>query len=226
MNTSTKFKHDWSVTPKEAKEIQQELAKHVILQDDFDKLDRIAGVDAGFVDDQTRAAVAVLSYPQLELLEHRVEYVTTTFPYIPGYLSFREVPAIIQALDKLDRQPDMIVCDGQGIAHPRRFGVACHLGLLRDIPCIGVAKTRLIGKHDEVGNKKGDYALLYDKDECIGAVLRSRDNVKPIYVSPGHRISLASAIKIVLNLCPQYRLPETTRLADRLASDRQSIKAK
>lgn len=222
-HSSRKFNHPWQVTPKEAKEIQQQLASHIVLHDDFQEINFIAGVDAGFVGEQTRAAVAVLSFPQLELIEYQIEFAPTFFPYIPGYLSFREVPAIMQALDKLQQQVDMIICDGQGIAHPRRFGVACHLGLLRNIPAIGVGKTRLLGTHEPVGHKKGAYSLLYDKEECVGAVVRSRTNVNPIYVSSGHRVSLQTAIALVLQCCPKYRLPETTRWADRLASNRGRI---
>nr|MDJ0557002.1 deoxyribonuclease V [Microcoleaceae cyanobacterium MO_207.B10] len=143
----------------------------------------------------------------------------TSFPYIPGLLSFREIPTILDAFEKLNIIPDMLLCDGQGLIHPRRFGVACHLGVLVNIPSIGVAKSHYIGKHDSVDLEKGNWQPLIDKEEVIGAVVRSRTGVKPIYVSTGHKISLKSAINYVLKCTPKYRLPETTRWADKLASN-------
>lgn len=140
------------------------------------------------------------------------------FPYVPGYLSFREIPPIMAALERLSTQPDVIICDGHGIAHPRRFGLACHLGVLTGIAAIGAAKSRLTGAYEEPGTNKGDWSFLENKGETIGAVLRSRAGVQPIFVSIGHKVSLPSAIRIVLDCCPKYRLPETTRAADRLAS--------
>jgi deoxyribonuclease V len=137
---------------------------------------------------------------------------------VPGYLSFREVPAVLAALKKLRTRPDLLLCDGQGVAHPRRFGLACHLGLLLDIPSIGVAKSRLIGTHGDVPEQKGGWTALEDDGEIIGAVLRTRAGVKPVYVSVGHRISLATAIDYVMRCTTRYRLPETTRYAHRLAS--------
>ena len=166
----------------------------------------------------TKAAVAVLSFPDLELVETAISSCPTTFPYIPGFLSFREIPAILAALEKSTIIPDLILCDGQGLAHPRRFGLACHLGVLLDIPTIGVAKSLLVGKHGEVGAEKGSWEPLEDRGEIIGAVLRTRTKVKPVYVSIGHKISLSAAIDYVLRSTTKYRLPETTRWADRLAS--------
>jgi deoxyribonuclease V len=162
----------------------------------------------------------VLSFPELQLVEQAIARRPTTFPYIPGFLSFREVPAVMDALEKVSTTPDLILCDGQGIAHPRRFGLACHLGVLIDIPTIGVAKSLLIGKHDELPPEKGSWQPLRYKGETVGVVLRSRTGVKPLYVSSGHRISLPTAIDYVLRCTPKYRLPETTRLADKLASNR------
>jgi deoxyribonuclease V len=201
--------------------LQQQLSPQVITYDRFSQPIRyVAGVDVGFQDHYrlTQAAVAVLSFPALEKVECAIAQSPTKFPYIPGLLSFREVPTIIQALEKLHTRVDLILCDGQGIAHPRRFGLACHLGVLLDQPTIGVAKSRLIGRHREVGSEKGAWQPLWDQGEVIGAVLRSRTNVKPVYVSPGHRISLRSAIDVTLACTPKYRLPETTRWADKLAS--------
>jgi deoxyribonuclease V len=140
------------------------------------------------------------------------------FPYVPGYLSFREVPPIMAALDKLKTPPDLIVCDGQGVAHPRRFGLACHLGVLTGIPTIGAAKSRLIGTYREPASRKGDWSELRDRNETIGAVLRTRAHVAPMFISIGHKVSLQTAIRIVLACCRKYRLPETTRAAHKLAS--------
>jgi len=212
--------HPWAKTLAEAKAIQAQLRSHVICQDHFGPVRYVAGTDVGFEDHYkvTKAAVAVLQFPSLELVEHQVVRSPTVFPYIPGFLSFREVPALLQAFAQLSTLPDLILCDGQGLAHPRRFGLACHLGVLLDRPTIGVAKSRLMGTHADVSWTKGSYAWLYDGEEVIGAVLRSRDRVKPIYVSIGHRISLETAMTFVGQCLTKYRLPETTRWADRLAS--------
>lgn len=212
--------HPWDVSIAEAKQLQLDLSKRVILKDQFDIPKVVAGVDVGFEDDGkiTRAAIAVLAYPGLNLIDQSVARSKTSFPYVPGYLSFRELPAVLKALDQLKIIPDMFLCDGQGVAHPRRFGIACHLGVLTDIPSIGVAKSRLIGTHDEPGTNKGEQSTLFDDGERIGIVLRTRTQVKPLFVSPGHRISFTSATKWVLNCTTRYRLPETTRCAHKLAS--------
>jgi deoxyribonuclease V len=160
----------------------------------------------------------VLDFPSLEPVEHAVVRRKTRFPYVPGYLSFREAPAALAAMRRLRRAPDLIVCDGQGFAHPRRFGLACHLGLLANLPSIGVAKSRLIGEHAMLGSRRGEWVPLVDDGERIGAVLRTRTGVRPVYVSVGHRISLETAIDYVLRCTTRYRLPETTRQAHRLAS--------
>lgn len=213
---------NWPETAEAAVVIQQELRDRVITTDQLDAVQYVAGVDAGFEENGTitRAAVVVLSYPDLEMVEHAIAHVPTTFPYIPGFLSFREVPAVIAALEQLKTEPNLILCDGQGLAHPRRLGIACHLGLLVDVPTIGVAKSRLIGRHPEIPPEKGAWVPLKDKGEMIGAVLRSRTNTKPLYISVGHRISLPTALDYVLVCTPKYRLPETTRQADKLASQR------
>ncbi|MDJ0746388.1 MAG: deoxyribonuclease V [Xenococcaceae cyanobacterium MO_167.B27] len=213
------FNHPWVKTVAEAKEIQEKLRNKVITQDCLGEVRYIAGTDVGFKNNYTitQSAVAVLSFPELELVETAISQIPTTFPYIPGYLSFREIPAILQAMEKLQTIPDLILCDGQGLAHPRRFGLACHLGVLIDIPTIGVAKSLFIGKHETLPQKKGSWKPLIDQDETIGIVLRSRTNVKPIYVSVGHKISLPTAIEYTMKCLGKYRLPETTRLADRLS---------
>jgi deoxyribonuclease V len=204
----------------EAKAIQDRLARSVVLQDSSSKVQWIAGVDVGFEDNYrcTKAAAVVLSFPGLEVIETAIARVPTAFPYVPGFLSFREIPAILPALDCLKTRPDLILCDGQGYAHPRRLGIASHLGVVLDCPTIGVAKSRLIGTHEEVPPERGKWVALMDGGEQIGAVLRSRSNVKPLYVSAGHRISLPTAIAFVLDCTTKYRLPEPTRLADKLAS--------
>ncbi|MEB3282547.1 MAG: deoxyribonuclease V [Lyngbya sp.] len=210
----------WPETAEEAIPIQEQLKSRVVTTDQLESIQYVAGVDVGFLDNYTisQAAVAVLSFPDLQLQEQAITQRRTTFPYIPGFLSFREVPVILDALEKLTITPDLIICDGQGIAHPKRFGLACHLGVLINLPTIGAAKSRLIGTHQELPAEKGNWKPLIDRGEVIGAVLRSRTNVKPLYVSPGHRISLETAINYVLQCTPKYRLPETTRWADRLAS--------
>jgi deoxyribonuclease V len=211
--------HPWNVSPSEARAIQEDLRVRVVTQDDFGEIRQVAGTDVAFEEQGrvTRGAVAVLEYPGLQLMEHAIARRPTTFPYIPGLLSFREIPVLLDAIAALARRPDLMICDGQGIAHPRRFGLACHLGVLTDLPAIGVAKSRLTGKHDVVPDKKGAWVPLRDGEDVIGAVLRTRRGVRPVYVSPGHKVSLESAIRLTLDCITRFRLPETTRWADRLA---------
>lgn len=215
-------RHSWTLTVEEATAIQNQLSGEIITSDQLGEVKYVAGVDVGFEENDaiSRAAVAVLSFPELQLIEQAIARRPTTFPYIPGFLSFREVPVVLDALSQIKRTPDLILCDGQGIAHPRRFGLACHLGLLITVPTIGVAKSRLIGQHEELPPEKGNWQPLRHRGEVIGAVVRSRTGVKPLYVSLGHRISLSTAIDYVLRCTPKYRLPETTRWADKLASNR------
>ena len=213
--------HSWDVTPAEARAIQEKLRPRIIAQDDFADIHKVAGVDVGFEDGGkvTRAAIVVLGFPGLEPLDRALARRLTSFPYVPGLLSFREIPAILDAFGKLRTGPDLLLCDGQGYAHPRRFGLACHLGLLADLPSIGVAKSRLIGEQQgPLAREKGARAWLRDRGETVGAVLRSRTGVQPLYVSLGHRISLATALDQVLACTTRYRLPETSRHAHRLAS--------
>jgi len=177
----------------------------------------VAGVDTHYQNGLAIAAVVVVSIQNLE----PVDWVTSTqrlnFPYIPGLLAFREGPAVVEALAKLRSQPDLLIFDGQGIAHPRRIGIASHIGLLMDRPSIGCAKTRLVGRHAEPGCEKGSYALLRDRGETIGAALRTRSGVKPVYVSIGHRVDLPDSIRLILQCCRRFRLPEPIRRADQLA---------
>lgn len=219
--TSDSLRHAWDVTPAEAIAIQRKLAARVIQHDDLGPVQSVAGVDVGFEEDNTitRAAVVVLDFPSLKLREEAIARLPTSFPYIPGLLSFREGPAIMEALGKLEHWPDLMLFDGQGIAHPRRLGIACHIGLLTNTPSIGVGKSRLRGHAKEaLGNEKGEWKFLWDKEEIIGALVRTRAGTKPLYISIGHRVGLETAVKYVLACTTRYKLPETTRLAHRLAS--------
>ena len=221
--------HPWNLSSAQAIALQKTLAGTVVRANRFGPggrraIKKVAGVDAAFADGGRviRAAAVVLSYPGLALTDRAVVERPTAFPYVPGLLSFREVPALLEALGWLPAAPDLILCDGHGYAHPRRFGLACHLGLWLDTPTIGVAKSRLTGVHDEPGPAKGNVAyLLAGKGERprerLGAVLRTRERVKPVYVSAGHRISLRTAMALTLACTTRYRLPEPTRLADKLS---------
>ncbi len=215
--------HEWPDNLEDAEAIQQRLRHHISLEDSYGSVRRVAGVDVGFEADNTiaRAAVVVLSYPQLQPIEQAIARRPVTMPYVPGFLSFRETPVVLDALAMLNTRPDMLICDGQGIAHPRRFGIACHLGLLSDIPAIGCAKSRLVGYHTEVPDERGAGVPLLINREQIGVVLRTRIRTKPVYISPGHRISINQAVRFVMNCVTRYRLPETTRAADKLASQRR-----
>jgi deoxyribonuclease V len=219
------IEHRWDVEPDEAFAIQQQLRGRIVSEDDFGTIRWVGGVDIGFEDDgaTTRAAAVILGFPDLQLHEHVIVRRPTSYPYIPGLLSFREVPAALEALAALGTRPDLMLCDGQGYAHPRRFGLACHLGLLSDVPAIGVAKTHLFGAYDPVGEERGSWQPMRDRNEVIGAVLRTRRGTKPLFVSIGHRVSLATAIDLVLACAPKYRLPETTRWAHRYASNTDRI---
>lgn len=209
----------WPNSPAEARALQQHMHGQVIVEDRLGVVDRVAGVDAHHDPNSglTWAAVALVRLGDLELEQSVLRARPTTFPYISGLLSFREAPAILDALDRLAAPPDLVMVDGQGIAHPRRLGIASHIGVLTGLPAIGVAKSRLIGRHDEPGPEPGDWAPLVDRGEVIGAVLRSRRSVRPLYVSPGHRVSLATAIALVMRCCRGLRLPEPVRLADRVS---------
>jgi deoxyribonuclease V len=213
-------RHDWSLTPEAAIALQQVLRQEVITTDQLGPVRYVAGVDVGFEASGTvtRAAVAVLSLADLQLQDRAIARLPTHFPYIPGLLSFREVPAVLEALEKLTIVPDLVLCDGQGIAHPRRLGIASHLGLLIDLPTIGVAKSLLVGRHAELADQRGSWQPLLHQGETIGAALRTRPGTKPVYVSPGHRISLETAIAYTMRCTTKYRLPETTRHAHKLAS--------
>lgn len=211
--------HPWNVTPARAREIQTRLAEQVITEDRLPEPGMVAGVDVGHTGPggKVTAAVAVLKLPELDLVDWAVYRKTVAFPYIPGLLSFREVPVIMAALGRVRVRPDVILCDGQGIAHPRRFGLACHLGVLTEIPTIGVAKSRLVGSYRNLPETRGSSQPLVRGEAILGWALRTRDGVKPVYVSPGHRVGLETAKRIVMACVTRFRLPETTRWAHRLA---------
>lgn len=207
--------HSWRVTTAQALEIQFKLASEVRRTNEVENPRYIAGLDIS-VDrarGMGRGAVVVLSYPELEIAEVQTVEDSIDFPYVPGLLSFREAPITLAACQKLEITPDLFLVDGQGIAHPRRLGLASHLGLFLDRPTIGCAKSRLCGNHGTVADQPGSYVELMDNDEVIGAVLRTKVKVNPIYVSIGHKVDLESAIYWTLQCCRGYRLPEPTRLA-------------
>lgn len=216
--TTSPLVHSWDLSPREAIALQRDLATRVIRTGEPTAVRLVAGVDVGFVEGRARAAVAVLSFPSLALVDHAVAEIPVSFPYVPGLLSFREVPVVLEALARVTAWPDLLLGDGQGVAHPRRCGFASHLGLCAGVPTIGVAKSRLIGAHGPVPDQKGAWVPLLHDEEVIGAVVRTRVGVAPLYVSVGHRIDLESAIRWTLACTTRYRLPETTRWAHRLAS--------
>ncbi|MEN9936306.1 MAG: hypothetical protein RLZZ387_2885 [Chloroflexota bacterium] len=214
------MQHEWPTTLDEAQVIQERLRTQVIARDAHGEIRTVAGVDAGYEDDgaTARAVVVVLDYPSLEPLDYAIARRPALFPYIPGFLSFREGHAVVAAIEALRVRPDLLICDGQGIAHPRRLGIASHIGVLTDIPAIGCAKSLLTGRHGPLPDERGAWVSLVDRGEEVGAVLRTRPGVKPVYISIGHRVSLPTALHFVMSCITKYRLPETTRLADGLAS--------
>jgi deoxyribonuclease V len=214
--------HSWEVSTAEARELQLKLASEVSRTDVVSSPRFIAGVDISVdrIRGVARGAVVVLNYPELKVVETRVVEGKVDFPYVPGLLTFREAPLALAAFKRLNTVPDLVLFDGQGIAHPRRMGLASHLGLFLDTPAIGCAKSRLCGSHAMLGSAVGSYAELVDGDELIGAALRTKAGVKPVYVSIGHKISLESAIHWVTRCCCGYRLPEPTRLAHLAAGGR------
>jgi deoxyribonuclease V len=207
----------WPKTLDAARHMQERDKGRVLTKPLLKEPECIAGVDAAFSEDRVVAAVCLYRYAGLTLLEQAVAVKQMVFPYVPGYLFFREGPAIIAALRKLKKQPDVILLDGQGIAHPRGIGSASHLGVLLDIPTIGCAKTRLVGEYRNPGERKGDWTELRFDDRTVGAVLRTRDRVRPLFLSPGHRIDLLGAIRIALGCVGRYRIPEPLRCADMLS---------
>jgi deoxyribonuclease V len=210
--------HNWNLTPQEAIRIQSEMRQQLVLRWDGRPVSTIGGVDVSIKEEFTRAAIVVLRYPDLTPFEAAVADTPLIFPYIPGLLAFREGPAVLAAWNKIQNKPDLLMFDGQGIAHPRGIGIASHMGLWLERPTIGVAKSRLYGLHAEVGPKRGDRADLLDKNtNVIGSVLRSREKTNVLYVSPGHLMDVENATQFVLNCLTSYRLPEPTRWAHKVA---------
>lgn len=211
--------HSWDLATREAVELQGQLAQEVVAETTFDPahIETVAGVDIGMDGKLARAAVVVLDYSRLEPVDWAVAEVEIAFPYVPGLLAFREGPGVLAALERLTVWPDVLIFDGHGQAHPRRFGLASHMGVLLDRPSVGCAKSRLAGEHEEPGDEVGNWAPLRDRGEVIGAVLRTRAGVRPVFVSVGHRVDLSTAIDLVLGCGRGYRLPETTRYAHQMA---------
>jgi deoxyribonuclease V len=209
--------HPWDVSTDEAKEIQRELRQHVTVEPLDEQPEIVAGVDVSVKDGRARSAVVPLSFPELQPLQARTAEEPAPFPYVPGLLAFREGPVVLAALEDLTRRPDVLLFDAHGLAHPRRMGLATHLGVILDLPSVGCAKSRLCGEYAEPGPEKGSWTPLRDGGEIIGAVVRTRDYVSPVFVSIGHRVDLETAVSLVLDCAPQYRLPETTRWAHRVA---------
>lgn len=214
------YLHDWQISNAEARQIQEVLSSRISQENELAHPTFIAGTDisAPSASGRARASIVILRYPELELVEMKTIEEKLNFPYIPGLLSFREAPLIVTICQKLSVNPDLLFVDGQGIAHPRRLGLASHLGLLLDMPTIGCAKSRLCGQHDMVPSEAGSYTYLMDNGETIGAVVRSKQNVRPLYISVGHKIDLPTAIQWSMNCCRGYRIPEPTRLAHIAAS--------
>jgi deoxyribonuclease V len=210
-----RIRHDWDLSFPEARALQERLRGRVVETESEGAPRLVAGADVSFDRHSPRlyAAVVVLDAASLDVVEVAGVQTRARFPYVPGYLSFREIPPLLEAFARLRSRPDLIVCDGQGRAHPRRFGLACHLGVLLDVPTLGCAKSRLIGEYREPAARRGAHTRLRDGGQVIGEVVRTRSGVKPVFVSVGHRITLAGARRSVLRLAPRYRLPEPIRVA-------------
>lgn len=214
------YTHTWDLTPEQARKLQEELRRQVSMQPlKVEEVNRVAGVDASFHQGKVIAAVSVLDLPTLQPVAQAVVALPIPFPYIPGLLSFRETPALLAAIEKLSSMPQVFIVDGHGLAHPRRFGIACHLGVLLDLPSIGLAKSILVGKAEPLGDQAGSMAELKDGDEIIGMAVRSRSGSKPVYVSIGHRVDLPSAVQLVMQCSLGYRLPEPARHAHQIAAE-------
>ncbi len=214
--------HSWQLTARQAEKLQLDLAPRVCREGKLSSPRLIAGADISAPNPSglARAAVVILTYPEFEIVETKIAEGKPAFPYIPGLLSFRESPLVLAAWQKLSVTPDLLLVDGQGIAHPRRFGIASHLGLLLDIAAIGCAKSRLCGIHGQVSLQAGSYAELKDKGEVIGVALRTKTDAAPVYVSIGHKVDLHSAIEWTIKCCRNYRLPEPSRLAHLAAGNK------
>jgi len=210
--------HLWDLTPKEAVQLQKNLNKEIIIQPLPEKIEQVGGLDVGYQGKRARAAAVVLDFATMKVAEQSVIEMEVSFPYIPGLFSLREVPPLLAAIERLGMMPEVWLCDGQGIAHPRRFGLACHVGVLLDLPTVGCAKSILIGNHAPLPVKRGNVSPIWDKEEIIGMAIRTRDAVRPVYVSIGHRADLESAVRLVLACGRGLRLPEPLGLAHRLTN--------
>jgi len=211
------FTHPWDVSLAEAKEIQIRLRERLLVQPLGRRPEVVAGVDVSVRKGWGRAAVVLLTYPDLLPFQAATAEIPVSFPYVPGFLTFREGPVVLAALERLIDRPDLLIFDAQGLAHPRRMGLATHLGILLDMPAVGCAKSRLCGAHAEIDERKGSWTHLTERGEVIGAVVRTRAGVRPVFVSVGHRVDLETAVALVLDCAPKYRLPEPTRWAHRVA---------
>ncbi len=215
--------HAWDLSPEDAIQLQEQLRARVIIAPLADEsIHSVAGIDVGFPRQKgiARAAIVLMQYPSMTIVDQGLAEMPVSMPYVPGLLSFREIPVILAALEELSLSPDLLITDSQGIAHPRRFGLACHLGVLLEIPAIGCAKSILVGTHDHLPESRGSTKDLIDRGEIVGSVARTRAGVKPVYISIGHRVDLPSAVRIILNCGAGYRLPEPTRWAHKLASQK------
>ncbi|MEV0403589.1 endonuclease V [Actinoallomurus sp. NPDC050550] len=208
----------WPTSVREAEAVQDRLRSCVDLTSPGPASVRtVAGLDVAYAEDRLAAAVVVLDLDGLDVVEEIVVLDRPSFPYVPGLFAFRELPALIEGLRRLNVTPDLLICDGHGLAHPKRFGLACHLGVLTGLPAIGIGKTRLVGAYDEPGADRGSWSNVTDGDEVVGRALRTQTGVRPIFVSVGHLTDLETACEVTLRLTPRYRLPESTRRADRLS---------
>lgn len=210
----------------EAVAIQQELRQHVSLRNDYGVIKTIAGVDVSYdiERDLSFAVIVLMTLEELQPIHTIRATLPTPFPYVPGLLSFREIPVILKALSELPATPDLLMVDGQGIAHPRRLGIAAHLGVVTGLPAIGVAKSRLTGRYEMPGLAKGDSTWLMDKKERIGTVLRSKEKTNPLFISPGHRVDHDAAVRLTLQCLTRYRLPEPTRVADKVSKVKEAFR--
>jgi len=218
--------HPWNVDTESAKKIQQSLREDfLVLENECNNINIIAGADVSYSknSDLLFAAVVLLKYSTLEIIEKVSSVDKVSFPYIPGYLSFREVPVLVKSFEKLNIEPDVVICDGQGIAHPRRLGLASHLGIVLNVPTIGVAKKRLVGEYSMPDEEAGSYSELIYKNKKIGIVFRSRKYVKPIFISPGHKVDFDTSIKIVKNVVKKFRIPLPIRKAHKYVNEMRKM---
>jgi deoxyribonuclease V len=212
--------HSWNISPKKAIAVQKKIRGKIVTRKlVLNGIRLIAGVDVSFKNNLSRASIVILTFPDLKKIETITHIMKAGFPYIPGLLSFREGPVILECVKKLTMEPDVFIFDAQGLAHPRKAGLACHMGVILNKPSVGSAKSHLYGKYRTPGNRKGNYSLIRDEnDKTIGAVLRTRDNTNPVFVSPGHLTDIKSSLQLILTCSPKYKIPEPIRAAHAAAS--------